>query len=106
MITPDVLARRLRRRGYFLGALEDCTDERGAAAALNVSRRTLISWRAQGIGPPCYQTSRWLYPLDGLVAFVRKNSICGNMQIEANPADQALRTDDRSRETAATQGKE
>jgi hypothetical protein len=74
-VTPAELAQALRNAKQFVGALDHCTDQAGAAAFLCVSERTLETWREAGEGPACSRSARWLYPLDELIAFwdSRKN---------------------------------
>ena len=71
----DELARRLRARGYYVNALDSLTDTAGCGAALGISTRQLERWRQEGKGPMCHLTTRWLYPLRGLVAFLDEHDM-------------------------------
>ena len=74
-MTRSELAAQLREAGHFVGAFDRVTDVDGARAYLCVSRRTLQEWRELGKGPPCVRTARWLYPLDGLIAYLESREI-------------------------------
>jgi hypothetical protein len=85
MITADLLAKKLQEYKLFcpLGLV---TDEKGVAAVLGMSPRTVRGWRAEGKGPPVCNASvrRTLYQLEELAAWMNgddeENSLadCGN----------------------------
>lgn len=79
-IDADTLAARLRAEGHrvFAGSF---TDERGAAAVLALSERTLRAWRAAGVGPRAFRTSRVLtYSIDELLAFIAASAVSSDAE--------------------------
>lgn len=69
MISAQVMTQKLREAKQFC-SLDIFTDERGAAFLLGISQRTLRGWRACGEGPPATLTSRYLYDIEDLVAWM------------------------------------
>lgn len=75
MITADKLATTLQRLGLHLSVTGDSTDDRGAAALLDCTTRTLANWRDEGSGPDCYRLAGWVYRLDDLASFMNSRAL-------------------------------
>jgi len=69
MITAERLLERLGAKRLFSSA-DIFTDEEGAAYLVHAAPRTLRAWRAAGTGPRATFTSRWLYDLEDLAAWL------------------------------------
>lgn len=88
MTTEQVL--QILKAGNCYIAHDAWTDEGGAAYLLDTSKRTLVDWRAKGKGPPSMRTSRTVYEIEALVAWLNAGGNSGdgkvdseNMQIHA-----------------------
>lgn len=73
-VAAENLADRLRAAGYVV-SIAGAVTEVAAAKVLEVSTRTLRSWRSSGRGPECYVVGRARYPVAGLVRYLDKHTV-------------------------------